>query len=70
MNGVVFRTDQSMVFVEGMKLTDSRLALSVGDTLSLPYTFYMSYFIAGYFGPCFLIAGHPCVAWARDQVMS
>jgi hypothetical protein len=67
--GVVFKSAQNMIFLEGFKVTENGMGYAIGDTPRLLYAFYMSYFVAGYFGPCSLFTGHPCVRWPIDQVL-
>ena len=67
--GIALRTSNSIIFVEGMELTKTGIRYRYSETPRILYTFYMSYFIAGHFGPCSLMGAHPVVRWPTDEVI-
>ena len=67
--GIAVKTADSVIFVEGMQLTTTGIRYRYSETPRILYTFYMSYFIAGHFGPCALMGAHPVVRWPVDEVI-
>ena len=59
--GILFKNSTHIFFVEGMKITDNGISLIPITTPKIIYSFYLSYFISGNFGQCFLFESHPII---------
>jgi hypothetical protein len=67
--GIIMRTDRSLIYVEGMAVTQTGVNFIKMKSHPFLYSFYMGYFIAGHFGPCSLFGCHPVVTWPADELI-
>lgn len=67
--GALLRTQNYLFFVEGINVTNSGACFVCNTTPRIVYTFYMSYFINGSFGPCSLFGAHPVIRLPLDSLI-
>lgn len=70
--GILSRTQKCFFFVEGMDINETNQGchFAYTSTPMILYTFYMSYFINGSFGPCSLFCAHPMIRVPLDALIS
>jgi hypothetical protein len=67
--GLLMRSGDCLVFVEGLQLTGNGVDFRLSGAHRICYSFYMSYFIAGHFGPCSLFGAHPVLKWPMNEII-
>jgi hypothetical protein len=66
--GLLLKTANHLIYIEGMRLRPSGVAFRAVRTSRVLYTFYMSYFISGHFGPSQLFGSRPVVRCPIDEI--
>lgn len=64
---------QNLYFIEGLSIISNTQVRFTHDSLTMPnalYSFYISYMISGYFGPCYLFSGHPVLSLPKHLLLS
>lgn len=71
--GCLLMNDDFIYFVEGLSLSSENGVHFTTDANQMSnaiYTFYISYFISGYFGQCYLFSGHPILQLSKSLIIS